>query len=322
VTFGGSPEISDNMPRIIRNALYQKLLESPDLVQFRTDFELATGLHLRFVNELGLGEGFGNPRSVLCQEMQKTVAGERFCGRSRHALLERAIETPCAAVCDAGLSEAAVPIRVGGITAGYFVFGGTTLREPSERGLHRVDHLLRKAGVPVAKEKLEKLLIESRFLPEELLGAYLRIISLAAQHIALSITARTAESTEEMPRAVAKACQLIQQRATREDLNLSDVSRQCGTSTGHLSRLFHQTTGLTFREYLGRVRADRARELLCASTKSITEVAYDAGFQSLSQFHRVFRKVHGCAPREIRKSKAPGPGAISIAPNLGELVAA
>ena len=88
-----------------------------------------------------------------------------------------------------------------------------------------------------------------------------------------------------------------------EDLGLPAVARHCGVSEGHLSRLFHHATGLTFREYVTQVRAEHARALVLHTSRGITEIAYESGFQSLSQFHRVFRKAYGTSPGQLRASR-------------------
>jgi AraC-like DNA-binding protein len=60
--------------------------------------------------------------------------------------------------------------------------------------------------------------------------------------------------------------------------------------------MFKQATGLTFTDYLARVRVEKVKNLLLNPHKRISEAAYEAGFQSLSQFNRVFRKIAGEAP--------------------------
>ena len=60
--------------------------------------------------------------------------------------------------------------------------------------------------------------------------------------------------------------------------------------------MFKQATGLTFTDYVARVRVEKIKNLLLNPHKRISEAAYEAGFQSLSQFNRVFRRVTGLAP--------------------------
>jgi len=72
------------MPRIIRRALYQKLRELPELLEFQRDFELLSGMKLAFVNELGLGDNLLRDQLPLCAAMNASEAGRAMCARCRH----------------------------------------------------------------------------------------------------------------------------------------------------------------------------------------------------------------------------------------------
>ncbi len=292
-----------DMPRIIRLALYQKLRELPEMQVFQRDFELLSGLKLAFVDELGLGDDCATENSPLCSAMKVSAAGRAVCSRLRHGLFAEAAEHPACALCDAGLAEVVVPVRISGIPAGFFVFGGVTVQKPDLPAQHKARHLLRKAGVEIDDKELEQLLAESPIRSQDALAAYQRIAHLAAKQIALKVTDQLADPESKMPPAVLKACGFIRSRALVDDVSLAQVARYSGVSEGHLSRLFHHTTGLTFREYVSQVRIDHAKNLLLQSAKGVTEIAFESGFQSLSQFHRVFRKAFGTTPGAMRRQR-------------------
>ena len=104
-----------------------------------------------------------------------------------------------------------------------------------------------------------------------------------------------------VPAKIVRAAQLITDRH-RENLSLGDVADEVELSRERLSRLFHESLGITFSEYLVQVRLTTAREFLSDTDNTITEVAYDSGFQSLSQFNRSFAKLEGKTPSAFRKS--------------------
>ncbi len=108
-----------DMPRIIRRALYQKLSELPELREFQRDFELLSGLRLALVDELGMNENCAPKDSDLCEAVKKSSAGKAMCARFRHGLFATAGEHPACAMCDAGLAEVVVPLRISGIPAGF-----------------------------------------------------------------------------------------------------------------------------------------------------------------------------------------------------------
>lgn len=301
------------MPRIIRRALYHKLRDLLEMREFQRDFEQLSGLRLAFVDELGMGEDHAADGSQLCSVIKESSAGRAMCARLRHGLYAAAAEQPACAMCDAGLAEVVVPLRISGIPAGFFVFGGVATKPPDPPAHHKARHLLRKAGVEIGDSELESLLNVAPMLPRETLAAYQRITHLAAKQIALKVTDQLADPEAQMPPAVLKACGFIRSRALVEDVSLALVARHCGVSEGHLSRMFHHATGLTFREYVAQVRIEHARALLLRSGKGVTEIAYESGFQSLSQFHRVFRKAFGATPGAMRRQHviAPDPHMIT-----------
>ena len=74
------------------------------------------------------------------------------------------------------------------------------------------------------------------------------------------------------------------------------------TSTFYFCKLFKRTTGLTFTDYLARVRIEKAKRLLLDQNRRVSEVAYEVGFQSLTHFNRVFKKLADRSPTSYRQS--------------------
>ncbi|HEX9781529.1 MAG TPA: AraC family transcriptional regulator, partial [Opitutaceae bacterium] len=85
-----------------------------------------------------------------------------------------------------------------------------------------------------------------------------------------------------------------------DELALVTVVRAVNTSTFYFCKIFKKATGLTFTEYLGRVRIERAKSLLLNPHLRVSEVAFEVGFQSLSQFNRVFKRITGSSPTDYR----------------------
>ena len=81
-------------------------------------------------------------------------------------------------------------------------------------------------------------------------------------------------------------------------LNIGELAAQCGMDRFAFSRLFHQTYGCSYREFLMRARIDRACKLLGSSNVSVTEAAGLAGFADSSYLARVFRRYLGASPKQ------------------------
>ena len=107
------------------------------------------------------------------------------------------------------------------------------------------------------------------------------------------------------PVAIWKARKFIEEHS-REELSLTKVAKAVGMNANHLSESFKQVTGINFVEYVARTRFKTACDLLRDPNLRISEIAFAVGFQSLSQFNRVFKKFSGKSPTEYRAAKGIG----------------
>jgi AraC-like DNA-binding protein len=85
-----------------------------------------------------------------------------------------------------------------------------------------------------------------------------------------------------------------------EALSLTKVAKFSNISGNHLSEKFKEVTGINFVDYIARKRVGKARDLLWNSNLRISEIAFAVGFQSLSQFNRVFKKLTEKSPSQFR----------------------
>ncbi len=90
----------------------------------------------------------------------------------------------------------------------------------------------------------------------------------------------------------------------RDELALGDLVHMSGSSQATFCRHFVRATGRTFTAYLTAIRLQDVRHALLASNRSVTDVAFAAGFNNLSHFHAVFRGAEGCTPLEFRRRHA------------------
>ncbi len=83
-------------------------------------------------------------------------------------------------------------------------------------------------------------------------------------------------------------------------LTRDEVARACNLSSGYFSRLVRLRTGYTFTALLQRFRVERARTLLEKSSLTVSETAFEAGFNDQSYFTKVFKKHTGTTPKEYQ----------------------
>jgi AraC-like DNA-binding protein len=104
------------------------------------------------------------------------------------------------------------------------------------------------------------------------------------------------------PVAIWKARKYIEEHS-REELSLTKVAKAVNMNANHLSENFKQVTGINFVKYVARTRFVTARDLLRHCNMRISEIAFAAGFQSLSQFNRVFKRLSGKSPTQYCRAK-------------------
>lgn len=87
----------------------------------------------------------------------------------------------------------------------------------------------------------------------------------------------------------------------REDLSHREVARKFNFSSAAFSRLFKRATRKTYQCFLKELRLGHACRMLADSDATIAQIAFESGFQSLSNFNRRFKEAYGYAPKEWRK---------------------
>jgi AraC family transcriptional regulator len=117
------------------------------------------------------------------------------------------------------------------------------------------------------------------------------------------VATQAAPSATDARRAASAALYLDAHAA--DDVPLVDLAAHVQLSAFHLLRTFRRVLGVTPHQYLIGARVARAAELLLASERDVTDVAYASGFGDLSHFIRSFRGAVGRTPRAFRHAHAP-----------------
>ena len=98
----------------------------------------------------------------------------------------------------------------------------------------------------------------------------------------------------------------------RDSLTLSDLAAQFHLSQKYLSRYFKEKFHITISEYIRHLRMTHAKELLETTDLSVTEVAEQSGFSSVSFFIRQFTEANGISPRKWKQSRKVRKGSGSL----------
>jgi AraC-like DNA-binding protein/ligand-binding sensor protein len=282
--------------------LVEKLTRSAIYRDYARAFSMVTGLAvaLRPVEHWGLalhGTPNENPFCALMARSNRVCAA---CLEVQRKLTQKVGDRSRTATCFAGLSDSAVPIRIGDQLIGFLQTGQVLLRQPSKFRFDRAARKLVDWGVHVDLRKVREAYFHSRVLTKKQYSSMLRLLEIFGRHLSILSNQVAIENSATEPAAVARAKHFIAQNQDNA-ICLASVAKAVNTSTFYFCKLFKRTTGLTFTDYLARVRIERAKKLLLDPSRRVSEVAYDVGFQSLPHFNRVFRRVAGESPTNYRR---------------------
>jgi AraC-like DNA-binding protein/ligand-binding sensor protein len=271
---------------------------------YREAFGRATGLPLK-ISSPGETECLGSEinRSPFCALMARTNKCCAGCYALQRDLEREARSAPRTLHCFAGLCETAVPVRVGENLLAFLATGSVFLHRPTKSQFNRVASRLLKWGSEVDLKSVEEAYFNTRVLKEDHYEACIRLLEIFAKHLGDCANHLIQQPKHTEPLSVVRARTYIEEHAG-DDLSLARISKTVNVSANYFSSLFKQATGLNFSDYLARVRVEKAKNLLLNPNLRISEIAFEVGFQSLSQFNRSFRRIAALSPKEYRNSNA------------------
>jgi AraC-like DNA-binding protein/ligand-binding sensor protein len=236
-----------------------------------------------------------NPFCALMSKNSRTCAA---CLEVQQKLTEGNGE-PRTVTCFAGLCDTAVPVQVDNELIGYLQTGQVLLKKPTKQQFAKTAKQLVEWGLKVDLREMEEAYFQTRVLKREQYESMVRLLTIFAQHLSMVCNQILIQQQNAEPPKITRAKQFIQERQA-DDISLTDVARAVNTSSFYFCKMFKKSTGLNFTDYLSRVRVEKSKNLLLNPNLRISEVAYEVGFQSLTHFNRVFRKLTGVSPTEYR----------------------
>ena len=280
--------------------LIHALLRSRLFRDYESVFTKATGLPLtlrplEYWQLAHHGKKQENPFCALLAEHPATLA---VCLHAHASMIRHTGVLPHSVTCPFGLTETAVPVKLGDKTIGYLRIGQVLRHTPLKSDTAKVARTVSEHGVRftnVFRDAWEKNLRT----PPEKYNAIVSLLTFFAEQLSTLANQIMLEKNKAEPLMVRKAREYITKNRTAS-LSLTEVATASGASVFHFCKVFKKTTGLTFTDYVARVRLEAAKAELLNPDRRISEVAYDVGFQSLTQFNRTFKRVFGQSPTEFR----------------------
>jgi AraC-like DNA-binding protein len=288
------------------NPLVENLRQSAIFRDYQRAFETTTGLPLTLQapGALGLAHRGSRHQSPFCVLMLGHNKSCSACLEVQQRLRERPARAGTETLlCHAGLAESCAPVRLGPRTLAFLHAGQVLLHPPTSARFNRTLRRLAERGITLDPIQAQAAYFHTRVIDERQYEAMLRLLAIFARHLAVLSNQLTIATHPVDPPVIARAKIFIADHHD-EPISLGLVARAVNTSSFYFCKMFRRTTGLKFVDYVGRVRVEHVKQLLLNPHSNISEAAYAAGFTSLSQFNRIFKRVVGAEPRTWREQRA------------------
>lgn len=283
------------------DAVLARLASSHTYRDYERAFCELTGLPLKLTpaEDWHLAHRDRHHESPFCALLSKVKKGYAVCLRHQDELTTGARRKPNTTTRFSGLVETAIPLKVEGQLIGFLRTGEVLLHPPTVRDFCRVLGQLEKAGVKASVPDLRKAYFQTRVVTPKKYRSILNLLHIFAQHLSILARQIVLQSENSEPPNIVTARHFIKIHHG-EQLSLSTISQQVQMTRFHFCKAFKKATGYRLTDYVSRVRVEKARELLLKPFMRVSEVAFDVGFQSLTNFNRAFKRLNGESPTSYR----------------------
>ncbi len=294
-------------PDHFNQALFDKLRHCELFVTYQNAFRCATGLPLRLIRADQTAAylcGQTENGSPFCEKLNLCASACSACVKVNERLVSEAkINGPTTCHCFSGMAATAVPIRNGGSLLGFLRTGHVFHQVPDPETFQVVSKSLLRQGLRQEEvEMLRGAYFQTRVVEPERYQSMVTLLIAFSQQLSRHAEKLAIISDGSEHAAVARARKFID-KTLADPLPLSLVARHSGLSESHFCRVFKESTGLTLTDYVNRRRIEWAkRELLKPETR-VSEIAFQIGYQSLSQFNRSFARFTGSSPTNFRREE-------------------
>ena len=235
----------------------------------------------------------------FCAHMLKKSRSCATCLQTQECLCEQATDEPQNVTCPAGMSDSAVPVRMSDRLVGYLQIGQAFREKPVDTRSKKMVDLHEKWGVESAPDELRQPYFAGRVISPKEHESALKLLTIFAQHLSMVSNQVFIQRENSEPPAIARARAYIHEHQT-EDLSLGRVAKAVNMSSYYFCKMFKKVTGINFTDYVARVRIEKSKNLLLNPNLRVSEIAFEVGFQSLTHFNRVFKKILGQSPTGYR----------------------
>ena len=200
-----------------------------------------------------------------------------------------------------GVSLILAPAMVRGRYYGAVLAGPFATHRLDVCTLQGLKRELAEHGPPTGARDLRTEWCHCPIVGAKRLRAVTRMMVLFARYLGGRIERLSPAGLGSKAPLLSKVEALLPAQGSGVTVSLREVAARLSLSPCHFCRVFKQQTGMTLTQYQTQRRVQLAKQLLLQPERRVSEVAFEAGFESIPHFNRVFRRYVGCSPSEYRR---------------------
>lgn len=281
--------------------IWSRIMASEPVRRQQVAFACATGVPLTLLpasaTAAPLDEGFcvkgclGHPSGTPCSK--KLIEAEK-----------RAVNrfAPIRYSCPSGLIKILVPVFIDNQHVGSLLAGPFSLRALNGERLGQIVKQLEGLGLGDRVDQLKNTWHFTPLLSRDKCDAAETLLQMFGRY--LEEFGRKEMSAQKQRAPLLEKIEALLAEIPDGQVSLKEVASRVNLSPCHFCAVFKKQTGVTFRQYRTKHRLEKAAEMLRDSARRVSDVAFEAGFESIPYFNRAFRKQFGCSPSEFRERLA------------------
>ena len=267
------------------------MIEYSDLQDVINFLEYGTKLHISivFLRDYGNIKTKLNSESTIhfspaCNEAKTQIGGFKRCFRCRNVAIRKAVnqKKPFGGVCINCIYEYCHPVIMDNVVVCIIFIGN----------IDSPKFIQRFKNPDAFHDTLEKDFDYSKC----------EKIARILESYTLTLLKNYTNNTDTVYNPLIENIKSYTEDTLAYDINISQLASSMHYNEKYLGRIFKKETGKSFKEYVNIRRARYAAQMLLESNDSITDIASKSGFNSVSYFNRVFKRIYSLSPTEYRRS--------------------